>query len=247
MDCKRNFKAWIVGVFCVACLALVTTQSFGVVTNGFFDSSLSGWSYNDAGGVVWSSTGFYDEPDNGAALLQQSLDGTLASSGLWQTFYVDPGSSSLSFQVRTPVPLFDETDHLYIQLLDSTNNPLLGNPGNDYFFHWKSGKEFDADPDKGWIQSETPAGISVTEDPFIIANSYLYSFDIPVASGWINNDITLRFKLNNDYNDSSETVILVDNVVLNNGTPPLVVPVPGAMGLVLAGLAALGVFRKKLA
>jgi hypothetical protein len=224
--------------FCITAVLLIAAQSFGVVTNGLFDTSLDsnplGWQYNNADGVVWSSESLTSD-GTGSAMLQRS--GDLASSILWQTFYVEPGSSSLSFQVLAPAPAIgDETNHFYIQLLDSASQPLLGNTGNDYFFHWKSSSA-------GWIQSETPAGITVNEDSSNI-DSRLYSFDIPVASSWIDNNITLQFKLNHDYINSSETVILIDDVALH-GTTPQVVPIPGAMGLALAGLAALGVFRKK--
>jgi hypothetical protein len=247
MDRKKNSKAGFVGVFCGTVLLLIAAQSFGDVTNGLFDSSLDGWTSNDPTRVVWSPTDIYGESSSGAALLRQTPDATditpSDSSILWQSFTVNPDSSSLLFDVRTPVPIISETDHFYIQLLDSANNPLLGNPGNDYFFHWKSGS--DADPGVGWIQNETPTGITVNEDPFIIADSYLYSFDIPVAPSWINNNITLQFKLNNDYTDGSDTSILVDNVRLA-GSVPVVVPVPAAISLAVLGLAGIRLFRKTL-
>jgi hypothetical protein len=254
MDRKYISRNGSVGTFCATALLLIAAQSFGVVTNGFFDTSLSGWQSNDASGVSLSSTGFYDEAGNGTASLHGDIPGSLPSSALWQTFYVNPNSTSLTFQVRTPLPLIDETDHFYIQLLNSASVPvpILGNPGNDYFFHWKSGKEYDADPDAGWIESETPAGISVSEGYLMKDENpdwayLLYSFEIPIETDWFDKNVTLRFELNNDYNDIIATSILIDNVVLHvpsSDTP--VVPAPSAIGLVLSGLAALGVFAKKL-
>jgi hypothetical protein len=253
MNRKSNFTIGIVGVCCVTFLALAAAQSFGAVTNGFFDTSLLDWQYNDSSGVSWSSTGFYDEAGNGTALLQQfPPDSTLGlpTSVLSQTFHVDTYSSSLTFQVRTPLPIYTETDHFYIQLLNSAEYPILGNLGNDYFFHWKSGQEFDGD-DAGWLASETPAGVSVQVDSLMDTNDQnfanLYSFVIPIDTDWYESDVTLRFKLQNDYTDASETSILIDNVVLNVPSNPPVVPIPGAMGLAISGLAAMGVFARKLA
>jgi hypothetical protein len=258
MDRMNISKNGTAGVFCAMAMLLIAAQSFGAVTNSFFNSSLEGWTVNKDTRVVWSPTGFYDELGNGSALLQQTpaaVGGTLPDSSdssiLSQSFDVDPRSFSLTFQVKTPAPAIgDETNHFYIKLLYSLDKPLIENSGKDYFFHWKSSSA-------GWIQEETPgyetpgsgtpSGITINEDDSNI-DSRLYSFNITVPPSWITKNITLQFKLDNDYINSSASSILIDNVELNvQSSDPVVVPIPSAIGLILTGLTALGIFKKKLA
>jgi hypothetical protein len=224
MDRMNNSKIGIVGVFCAAALLLTAAQSFGNVDNGLFDSSLSSWHFNDGSGVLWD--GYSITADGtGSALLQQY--GDLETSILWQTFDVDPGSETLNFSIRTTSYGIGETDSLYIDLFDKDNTRFS-------LFEWDSFAGEYTSPDY-FTKTDDGTGL------------LYYDFSIPVET-WDSQSITLQFQLNHctDIGDPLTTV-WVDNVALQDtpSTPP-VVPVPGAMGLALSGLAAMGIFARKL-
>jgi hypothetical protein len=236
MNTKNIFRNGCLSVLCAMTLLLVAAQSFGVVTNGFFDLSLdNGWNYSNDGSVVRS-------PDSYA---EMNEDGTLLNSQLWQRFLVDDGSQTLTFTVHTTQPVGGETDHFYIGLFQDSDVPLLLD-GSNSLFHWDSaeGHEGYANPDYfDWDFSDDPDG------------GLLYDFTIPVAD--LNDQsVTLMFQLDHVWGiiepstgeiSDPITTVKIDNVELHGtGTTPPAVPVPGAMGLVLAGLMALGIFKKKL-
>jgi hypothetical protein len=239
MDRINISKNGIVGLCFATALLLTAAQSFGVVTNGFFDNSLSGWQSNDTGGAVWSSTSL-SEDSTGSAMLQES--GSLISSQLWQRFLVDDGSQTLTFTVRTPQPGSAETDYFYVGLFDDSNQSLLGDSSG--FFHWnRDTAHSETSPDRqyfDWTIINNPDNGDISW--------LLYTFTVPVTV-WNNDYVTLRFQLDNCLDaEDPVTYVLVDDVTLKgapSNTP--VVPIPGAMGLALSGLAALGVLAKKLA
>jgi hypothetical protein len=237
MDRKNISKNGIAGVFCATAMLLIAAQSFGAVTNSFFDTSLSGWETNSASGVVWSAVNLSND-GTGSAKLQQygTLSESPTSSQLWQRMFIDAGSQSLTFTVRTPQTSIAETDYLNIGLFDDSSNSLLADPTG--FFHWNS----DAGEGTSDTQYFTLEAVSDTENSWM-----LYNFTVPVES-WNNDYVTLRFQLDNCLDpDDPITTVWVDNAELHGTSTTPVVPVPGALGLVLAGLAALGVFRRKLA
>jgi hypothetical protein len=235
MNSKNNSRIGIVGTCCAAVILFAASSAFGAVTNSFFDSGLEGWDHSGDGWVDWSWEGA-SPSGAGSAVLQQSPtiegDPVEGESLLSQTFEIDEGSETLTFNIRTPEAGDSETDYLYINLLNTDGDSLFGIENG--FFQWSSEEGvFDGSDDVTYV------------DPPVQASGFVYyDFTVPVSS-WVGQSVTLQFKLHHDLLDA-ETSILVDNVVLNGTSAIPVVPVPGAMGLALAGLMLLGFFKKKL-
>ncbi len=224
----------------------ITASSLAAITNGTFNNGLDGgWIINDENGVVWSSTGFWDEANQGTAKLQ-SHEG-LGCSSISLSDFIDNNSTALRFQIRTPRPIISETDHLYIKLVNNMGNSALG---TNSFFHWKSGDAYLADPPVGWLQDETPAGVSVVEElldsPDMENNPdwqyVLYSIQVDILDGWWAQHLTLNFSLYHHPNDGIDSTILIDNVQLISSNTATV-PAPGAILLAGAGLITLRFLR----
>jgi hypothetical protein len=232
MDRKSNSRIGIVGVFVATVMFIGASTSFGAVTNSFFDttSQLDGWEYSENLGVFWSSESLSID-GTGSAMLLQSDDAS--PSLLWQRFLLEDDSETLTFNIRTPQSGISETDYLSIGLFDDSDTSLLGNANG--FFQWNS--------DEGIYDGADEVNV----DSVDIANGFvLHSFTVPVSL-WVNDYVTLRFTLDSNPEDNFDTTVLVDDVVLHStSTTPPVVPVPSAVGLALAGLAALGIFSRKL-
>ncbi len=227
----------------------ITASSLAAITNGTFNSGLDGgWIINDENGVVWSPSGFWDEANQGTAKLQYHEG--LACSSISLSDFIDNNSTALRFQIRTPRPVISETDHLYIKLLDNLGNSVLG---TNSFFHWKSGDAYLADPPVGWLQGETPAGVSVVEElldsPDLENNPdwqyVLYSIQVDILDGWWAQQLTLNFSLYHQPNDGIDSTILIDNVQLFSSNTSTV-PAPGAILLALAGLTSIRFLHKRL-
>lgn len=220
-------------------------------TNGSFDAGLAGWTATT--GVQIVTPGILSG-DGAAAQLYDPYPGTADSvSILSQTFLVDAGSSSLTFWVKTPLPVSSETDHFFVSLYDSGNNPLYNayndsSLGIDYLFHW--------DSDMAWQSSESmlpeeggPEIVEMYETEYL-----LYQFYVPV-SGLAGTDVTLTFTLRNhlDYeyginpplllDPQIDTKILVDNVQLISDIS--IVPAPSSLMLAATGfISLLGLLRR---
>jgi hypothetical protein len=248
-------NSWIFSIVCgVIFLLVVSIPAMSAPSNGSFSLGLNDWT--STGGVQIVSSGI-PVGDSAAAELYDPQPGQADSvSVLSQTFWVDPGSSTLSFWVKTPNPIASETDHFFVSLYDSGNTPMFNtyndpSLGIDYLFHW--------DSDTGWQNGESvlaeEGGPEINEaiDPDFL----LYQFLVPVADV-AGSDVTLTFTLRNhlDYEFGIEppllldpqinTSILVDDVLLISNSPTAVVPAPTAIVLAVSGIMTIVTMRKRL-
>jgi hypothetical protein len=203
-------------VICLSVFCVLSMSTFADISNGEFDTDLSGWDYNS--GVMFSNDPYYPESARLFPLAEEGQE-PLYSSILSQAFTTD-GMNLLTFSFN-PVIFGDEeiveTDHFFASL-DQTN-----------FFHWSS--DLNEEP-------ELAEGVTMGEadDEGWIMISLMLPGDTDSA--------TLRFELIHDYDlMDAETTIYIDHVTLSNITA--VVPVPGAVLLAGMGSFLVISFRRK--
>jgi hypothetical protein len=231
---------------------VVSIPAISAPTNGSFSDGLNGWTATGGAQVV--APGILTGDLAAAQLYDPQPGGDDSESTLSQIFAIDTNAESLSFWVKTPVPIDSETDHFFVSLYDSGNNPLFNVNNNpswemDYLFHW--------DSDMTWQAGESvppEEGGPTVEETFPDTQSILYHFLIPVAN-IAGTNATLTFTLWNhlDYDElglpldpQTNTSILIDDIQLISNIPVAVVPAPAAVVLAVSGIMSVWAMRKRL-
>lgn len=197
----------IMAAACAVLFQVSMQPALADVTNGTFDTDLSGWNV-ESGVVLHELVG-----GDGKALFKQDDDDEDPSSILSQPFTLDPLSLTLSFDREMESFVPGETDTFTASLLDSSDNPLVSYSGETYFYSLNS---------QSPPIEETATGVTVTGNTV--------SLDV---SSWAGDDVKLLFALEHEYDDQF-TSVLVDNVSVSLVPVPGAF-VLGSLGLCFAG------------
>lgn len=244
---------------------VLTVQAQASVLNGTFDDGLNGWTasataLNPANDPP-SVDPFVNIADNtgdpfARLLTPERLNSPVVFSSLSQVFTVSASATVLSFDfgrvldVANPDPsdgLVSIDDEFRVVLVD-VNAPQSINDTGFYTLVNTSGD----DPVALGDRQRTRAGLNVPDalqtltvntsassDPLLDAT---VTVDLAALIGL---DVELRFVLEEEF-DGRQTGYGVDNVAMSGTTPaPPAVPLPATAWLMLAGLGALGVARKR--
>jgi len=220
---KRGFFALMFGGFVL--LVVVAEPAAADLTNGDFSVDISidgnGWEVT-AGPVVW-----LEDIKKEELFWPAGLEPTLSWPDEITAVVFGPDGDALNSTLRQEITIRPELSVLSFDLVMGTG----GDPQTDVFTAWLDGKlvyELSSDEviDRGLDLFDTRFAIDVTSP------SLLGPINDPVK-------VMLEFNLAHDYEDDSETWVLLDNVTLT--------PVPGAVVLGFLGLSAVGVKLRRYA
>lgn len=196
---------FIMAAACAVLFQVSMQPALADLSNGTFDTDLSGWTVAPSGSVIW---------DSGTALFLQDDPGLptpYTNSTMSQMFSLDPLSLMLSLDVTMIVeeedtePPGGETDTFTATLLDQSNQPVNPVSGQDYF-----------DFIEGTAEGTFP---------------HIFTVDV---SGVAGQNVKLILDLEHDYDDDLTTSVSVDNVNVSLVPVPGAL-VLGSLGLGLAG------------
>jgi len=216
------------------------------VTNGQFDSDLAGWNVlsqypsGDPAGVEWTWFGYSSV---GAAQFSQYDYFESADSILNQRFLVngpgDPAYRALSFYLYPEG--VSETDSFYFSLQAEYDDggPTVVPLYTDALL-WSS--------DMVGYPADWPGLPGVTITPETGIGYGWYHVQVDLQDGWISDTrdtyFDLTFRLESHVGDGTLSLVTLDDVALE---PAIIIPAPAAIGLVVAGLGSLAVFRRRRA
>ena len=216
-------------VISIAFVFLLAQSSSANITNGTFDDNLDGWTTEGAVQQWWPGVAQLAPNQFGPFPVDQFGNVEVPpndNSSLSQVFNLDKNSQTLSFDVSMDItPGTPETD-VFTAKLDGTQ-----------FYSWDSDKTETFTETLGhvWPTDVIAWQESVVENGVETYASRTVNLDV---SGLPTGTHTLTFNLYNNYTDTVDTYIYIDNVNVS------VVPVPGAMLLGCIGAAIVGVFRR---